>query len=348
MRTRLHFHNRIDEKKLRSVFSPATSIVVFDRKLLTVVPGFRRWLKAYPHSFALSGGEKLKSMKSFARECNRIQRAVGDQVTRQWTVVAIGGGSIGDFAGFFASVYRRGLRLVHIPTTWLAAIDSSHGGKTALNLSGVKNQIGTFYPSTDTILIRSILQLLPEKNLDDAVGELVKIALIDGRTWAKNLKRPKGSRTKQAQWFWRQLPNAIESKLRIVRRDPLEVLGDRQILNLGHTFGHVIESDRRLAHGRSVALGLLFALEFSESETVISSTSANAIRVWLAQNGIVNPKKSELVSMTQARRLLARDKKRAEGRDVWFILLRGFGKAERRRVDVDRLLEFAEASGWLK
>jgi 3-dehydroquinate synthase len=350
MRTRLYFLNKLDGKSFGALSDPATSIVIYDRKLASAVPGFKDWLKRYQHSFAVTGGEKLKSLEAFERESTRIHRAVGESVTRSWTVLAIGGGSVGDFAGFFASVYKRGLRLVHVPTTWLAAIDSSHGGKTALNLLGAKNQIGTFYPAMHTVLVRSLLTALPEKSFEDALGEFAKIALLDGRKWTRNLKKPLGSRAKQADWLWRNLPSAIDSKLRIVRRDPLEIHGDRQLLNLGHTFGHVIEAERGLAHGRSVALGLLFAVDVSEVTSAISTAAADGIRTWLAKNGISRAAGAgrERVSKSAARKLLRSDKKRADASYVWFIVLAGFGKAERRRVDIELLLEVADQHGWLR
>ncbi len=348
MRTRLHFLKNLNSKKPDALLNPATSIVIFDRKLLAAVPGFRKWLKHYPNSFAVSAGEKLKSLESFAREAGRIQRAVGENVTRHWTVIAVGGGSIGDFAGFFASVYKRGLGLVHVPTTWLAAIDSSHGGKTALNLSGAKNQIGSFYPASDTILIRSVLAGLPPASFEDSLGELLKIALLDGRAWTNDLKMPSGTRKTKAAWLWRQLPHAIDSKLRIVRRDPFEIGSERQLLNLGHTFGHVLEAERGISHGRSVALGLLFALEFSEKTMALSHTSAASIRRWLASNKIDFSKRSVRVRKTAARKLLRSDKKRADDGFIWFIVVRGFGKAERRRVEVEQILEVADTNGWLR
>jgi 3-dehydroquinate synthase len=252
-------------------------------------------------------------------------------------------------------VYKRGLSLVHIPTTWLAAIDSSHGGKTALNLAGAKNQIGTFYPATHTVLVRSMLINAPTSSADDAIGELAKIALIDGRAWAKKLVRPKmnynnGKTASRAvvTWLWRQLPHAINAKLRVVKRDPFELRGHRQLLNLGHTLGHVLEAEGRISHGRSVALGLLFAVEFSEVTSALSSPKAQELKRWLEVLGVRRDLKRDRVSKSKARKLLRSDKKREAGNSVWFIVLRGFGKAERRKVDIEQILEVAELDGWLQ
>ncbi len=344
MQTRRHNFENLNSKKFAALLDPAATIVLYDRNLISKVAGFRRFLKTYPHVFALDAGEKLKSLESFAKTAERVHSRVGEAVTRKWTVLAIGGGSVGDFAGFFASVYRRGLRLVHVPTTWLAAIDSSHGGKTALNLAGAKNQIGTFYPATDTVIVRSLLRALPKQSSDDAMGEILKIALIDGRAWTKF--RP--FTTSRSRHLWRLLPSAIDSKLRIVKRDPFERKGYRQILNLGHTFGHVLESRLRLSHGRSVALGLLFAVDFSEATGALTVGAAAEIRDWLERNGVQRNSRLDVVDLKSTARLLRSDKKRDKGDFVWFVVIRGRGKVERRLVTVAQILSVARHYGWLR
>jgi 3-dehydroquinate synthase len=341
MRTHLHYVKSLRRLRL----SNETSIVIYDRRLLHLVPGFRRWISSFPYAFSVTAGEKLKSLTAFEKMAELVHRRVGQDLTRSWTVVAVGGGSVGDFAGFFASVYRRGLRLVHVPTTWLAAIDSSHGGKTALNLRGVKNQIGTFYPATDTYLVQSLLRALPTEAVDDAVGELAKIALIDGGAWTRNLRRPKAAST----WLWKTLPFAIASKLRVVRRDPGETKGPRQLLNLGHTFGHVIEAELGFSHGRSVALGLLFAIDVSECLGTLTAVRATELRSWLGRVGILrDSKRRDRVNRSRAVRLLRSDKKRDEGDFVWFLVIRGFGRVERRLIEIQQLIEVADAKGWLR
>lgn len=352
MKSRLRFLKNLNALR-RPQASVETTIVIYDRALFKHVPGFQSWVKKYPHAFPVAAGESLKSLESFSKIASAIHRAVGDKATRQWTVLAMGGGSVGDFAGFFASVYKRGLMLVHVPTTWLAALDSSHGGKTALNLRGAKNQIGTFYPASETILIQNVLEALPNSNLDDAMGELAKIALIDGRAWARKLRRPvsRGARAKveraQAVWLWRQLPSAIESKLRIVARDPEETRGDRRLLNLGHSFGHVLEAFLGLSHGASVGYGLLFAIDLSESLGELSSFRASEIRTWLGDFGI-SGKPGKRIPSSKARALLLRDKKRESGNGVEFLLLKKPGHVVRRKLDVDLVLKIAQEAGWTR
>ncbi len=344
-------------------FDPDTTIVIFDRKLLTAVPGFKTWIAAFPHRFPVRSGESLKSFSSFEQTLTRIHKAVGDKAGPRWTVLAIGGGSVGDFAGFFASVYKRGLKLVHMPTTWLAAIDSSHGGKTGLNFGGAKNQIGTFYPSDMTVMVKSILLSLPPKQVLDAFGELIKIAVIDGGPWVKRLRlggaqgRHQGC-LKMALMLWKALPDAVEAKMKIVRRDPKEQTGVRHVLNLGHTFGHVIESLTGRSHGESIWLGFLFAVEFSLAEGYLKLREAEALNEWLKLQSAPLQKiqKTQIkIKTAEARKRLLQDKKRVTGSarqnvqdEVRFVFVRGLGKTAVAPVSVEKILKVAKQNGWLK
>lgn len=336
-------------------FDPETTIVIFDRKLMTAVPGFKTWVAAFPYRFPVRSGESLKSFSSFQQTLTKIHRKVGDKAGPKWTVLAVGGGSVGDFAGFFASVYKRGLRLVHMPTTWLAAIDSSHGGKTGLNFLGAKNQVGTFYPSEMTVMVKSILLSLPEKQIRDALGELIKIAVIDGGPWVKRLRIGKqrigkNELKKTARLIWKVLPFAVEAKMKIVRRDPKEKTGVRHVLNLGHTFGHVIESLTGRSHGESIWLGFLFAVEFSLAEGYLKLREAQVLNDWLKlQNGQLNGiGKSQIkLKTSDARKHILQDKKRS-GSNVRFVFVRGLGKTKIAPVSVEKILKAARQNGWLK
>lgn len=322
------------------------TILVYDRRLLQASPAFRRWAKSFPFQFPVKAGEGLKSLKSFSTFTEKVHREVGGRANREWTVLAVGGGSVGDFAGFFASVYKRGLKLIHIPSTWLSAIDSSHGGKTALNLLGAKNQIGTFYPSQQTILVRELLLAQPAARIEDGVGELVKAAILSGGTWGKRLKRPA---TRQGEWLWRNLPKAIGLKMKIVASDPFETKGARQVLNLGHTFGHVLEAVQGLSHGAAVGQGLLFAIDVSErvSERAgrLSEYDGMAFRNWLAALGIEQT--ADPVRERDARRALLHDKKRGDGQELIFILIEKMGRVRRQSIAVERLIAIGIETGWI-
>lgn len=322
--------------------SPDRTILVFDRRLLQASPAFRRWAKSFPFQFPVKAGESLKSLKSFSTFTEKVHRVVGGKANRDWTVLAVGGGSVGDFAGFFASVYKRGLKLIHIPSTWLSAIDSSHGGKTALNLMGAKNQIGTFYPAEQTILVRELLLAQPTARIEDGVGELAKAAILSGGAWGKGLKRPT---TKQGEWLWRNLPQAIKVKMKIVSSDPFETKGARQVLNLGHTFGHVLEAVQGLSHGAAVGQGLLFAVDVSERAGRLNEYDGMAFRNWLATLGIEQT--ADPVRERDARKALLHDKKRGNGEELIFILIEKMGQVRRQSVAVERLISIGIETGWI-
>ena len=331
-----------------SGLDPQQSILLVDSRVARL-PAVRTWLQAFPFRRVLRTGEDLKSIESFQREVEFWQQRWGQQIHRQFCVIAIGGGSLGDFAGFIASVYWRGLRLVHVPSTWLAALDSAHGGKTALNVSGAKNQIGTFYPAEQVILVREILDSQPAARAEEARGELIKMALVDGRSWSRAVRSAlKNCRTENGFWqrlIWRSLPQVVDAKLRIVRRDPRELNGQRQILNLGHTWGHVLEAELGWPHGRCVELGLHFIDEFFTSDFCAESDRLRQ-RVLPALSEA--EKRRARVTRVQARTRLARDKKRADAGHVTVIQALAWGKVRRVRVELQALLDFAQAEGWLR
>lgn len=339
--------NKTDKQFYRHV-DPKQSIVIYDRRLPDLVPGFKMWLSQFPHVFPVRAGESLKSVDAFNSFLSRVHKKVGGNANPNWTVLAIGGGSVGDFAGFFASVYKRGLKLVHMPTTWLAALDSSHGGKTGLNFAGAKNQIGTFYSAQATVMVRSVLMALPEKQLTDALGELLKIAVIDGGSWIRNLELTNRSTSRLASDVWRALAPAVNAKMKVVRRDPFEKTGERYRLNLGHTFGHVIESLTGLSHGRSVLLGLQFAIELSLDEGTLAPGRGAELVSWLAKQSAIQTIGRPRLSKDKATRILKMDKKRSGKDEISFVLIEGLGKTKIKKISVERILNAAIANGWFR
>jgi 3-dehydroquinate synthase len=337
------FLTSLERVPLRSRNHPDLTILIYDNILEKVSEEFRSFLGLFPIRFGVDSGEKLKSIESFSSFCEKLSRSGFDLPPRKITVLAAGGGSLGDFAGFFASVYKRGVRLVHLPTTWLAAIDSAHGGKTALNIGGAKNQIGTFYTADSTVLVRSILLAQGSDRVFDAMGELAKIALIDGGSWVSRLE---SSPLIDADLLWKFLKPAIESKMKVVRRDPREEKGLRQVLNLGHTLGHVLESEMQMSHGAAVAQGLFFALEFSHQKRFLKDAAFERAMCLMAQLGLApHPPAQALSDMALTRRLL-QDKKRDSQGEVTFIFLREVGRCERRSVPVSEIVAEARRQGW--
>ncbi len=251
-------------------------------------------------------------------------------------IITFGGGTIGDFGGFVASVLKRGVKLVHVPSTWLSAIDSAHGGKTALNVSKLKNQIGTFYPAAEVYLIRSVLIAQEQDRTFEALGEVFKTSLLNKDLWHKLSESKKIG----PDLFWSHLPEMIETKMKIVKKDPLEKSGFRHILNLGHTLGHLFESQFKLPHGTAVLFGLAFAIEWSFHKKIMNSKNYYEIR--LSNLGSFLPDRFDLKKLILATknptRFFYQDKKMTNDKKINFIFLERPGKPILKKVTLNDLM----------
>jgi 3-dehydroquinate synthase len=213
--------------------------------------------------FVLKSGENAKSVNELTRLYKFLLR---EGCARDTLMIAIGGGVTGDLAGFAASTYKRGIPLIHLPTTLLAAIDSSIGGKTAINIDTRKNIVGTFYQPKGVFIDLTFLDTLPKPELHSGIGELIKYTFLGEPNFfiyvLNNL-------TKIEQLDYRVLENIIfkaaSLKASIVSKDEKEEGGLRKILNFGHTFAHAFEStlNYRIKHGEAVTAGIIAALHLS-------------------------------------------------------------------------------------
>ena len=323
------------------------AIMIADRKVLLNTPKLKRWAARFAGVYDVRAGEDLKDLGAFPRHVANIERLTHSIPSADLSIYAVGGGSVGDFSGFFASTYRRGVKLVNVPTTWLAAIDSSHGGKTALNTRGIKNQIGTFYPATRVMMVQEILYQQPTPLIQEALSELAKIAIISGGDWVSDLVRLAPT-THTPELLWRMLPSAVEAKMHVVRADPYELKGRRQILNLGHTVGHVIESALGWSHGRAVAAGLFFATEYSRHSGRMTGPAYRRIMSLLTNTTSLKRPNPEKISESVFLKLLGADKKRSSKTHVNFVFPKRIGQVSREPVDFRELLIEARRQGWLR
>lgn len=331
----------------RSPFpNPEHSLLIYDGVLAKISREFRAWSMRYHLRYEVKSGESLKDVRRFPRHLEKLTELSRELAPREMVVVAAGGGSVGDFAGFFASVFRRGVRLVHIPTTWLAAIDSSHGGKTALNAGNVKNVVGTFYPAEKVLLVQSLFLVQPDERIMDAMGELGKIALIDGGLWVHRLER---TRLRDGDLLWSFLKPAIQAKLKIVTQDPYESNGLRQTLGLGHTIGHVLESAYRWSHGHAVGQGLFFDLEFSEKKGLLSMTDKErAMKLLTGKLGLKPERPPRKMAAHRFRELVLRDRRKTGRHGITYVFLRQIGRVERDVVPVNEIVKEARRQGWIE
>lgn len=308
-------------------FSFDQCLLIYDRRLLKQCG---KWIQHFPHAYGVQSGERLKDLTFFSEHVHKLLRKSSSIAPKDLTVVGFGGGSVGDFAGFFASVFKRGVRFEQVPSTWLAALDSAHGGKTALNVQGFKNQIGTFYPASKVHLVREVLQELNEKRFREAWPEAVKVALLQGPELLRKV-----SRADDSARLWKLLPQLIEAKLRVVRLDPEEKSGVRHLLNLGHTLGHVIESELGLAHGLAIGYGTRFALQWSEVRFDFPlSKYESELRGLPSASDL----RKVLGRLKNVRRALNEDKKKSGRDQVRFIFLKDAGRSEIESVGLDQIL----------
>ncbi len=337
-------------KKISSLlgFEPEQVVVIYDKKLRDHGET-KSWLKRFPLSYPVSAGEKLKDLDYFPSHVRKVMKTLGASAPRNLCFVALGGGTVGDFVGFLASIYKRGVPLIQIPTTFLSALDSAHGGKTALNVGSVKNQVGSFYPSQAVVIVRSLLESLPRKQLQSASGELIKMAFLKGGEFYHQVHN---SQADDFAWLWEAMPQAVEAKYEIVDMDPLERTGQRQWLNLGHSLGHALEAHYALAHGTAVAYGLRFALEWSVHRGYLKAGEAEELlRLLQRRSHILSVEdffsKHRKMSKRQMAKYISQDKKLTDSAHLNFIFLTELGKPLGKKVTLDSFLTEASRQGWL-
>ncbi len=207
------------------------------------------------------GGEKAKEWDAIEKLLKKFS-ALG--LDRNSAVIALGGGSVGDSVGFATSIYLRGLKLVQVPTTLLSQVDSAHGGKTAINFLGSKNQIGTFYEPVATVLDSRFLSSLPEEQIVCGLGEIIKAGLIRDPSILTLLQKETVTSLPTSKNLPLLVKKAVVAKYSFISKD-FKDAGIRQILNAGHTIGHAIELKYGVSHGRAVLIGLLQELAWTES-----------------------------------------------------------------------------------
>lgn len=329
-------------------FHPEKILVIVDKNLKG--KSFQKWIKQFKYIYSVEAGEKLKSSRTFFSHVQKISQLVGTIAPQNFLILAVGGGSIGDFSGFLASVFKRGVPLIHLPTTYLAALDSAHGGKTALNLDGFKNQIGTIYPASHVYIVKEALMSLPQRQLHSAMGEGLKMAILEGGDLLKTIKKIK---SKEGSGLWEILPALVDSKNRFVEEDPFEQKGIRHALNLGHTFGHAVESQYELLHGEAVAIGTSFSVRWSAHRGYISAAKeAELLNLIHEENSFLKPqefvKKHKPMSPKKLRTWIQADKKAAQSDQIFFIFLDEKENWRRIKVPIESLITEAGRQGWIK
>ena len=273
--------------------------------------------------YVLPAGEehkKLETLDGLFRELIRLH------FDRHDVIAALGGGVVGDMAGFAAAIYLRGIRVIQLPTTLLAQIDSSIGGKTAVDFDGYKNMVGAFHMPSLVYSNTAALATLPAEQFTAGMGEVVKSALLADAEYFRFLEAHAAEiKAMDLGRMTEMIRRCARIKVGIVERDPLEK-GERALLNLGHTIGHAVEKAKNfeLLHGSCVALGLIAASSISQNRGLLKETDMERIRALLEAFGlplsVSGLNAEEILSLTKS------DKKMKAGR-IRFVLLRSIGEA---------------------
>jgi 3-dehydroquinate synthase len=277
----------------------------------------------------VADGEGSKSYATFETVCEAI---IAAHIERGDLVVALGGGVIGDLAGFAAASVRRGIDYVQVPTTLLAQVDSSVGGKTGINSRHGKNLIGAFHQPVMVVADTGLLDTLPKRQFAAGYAEVAKYGLLGDAAFFSWLESNWQDVFSGGPAREHAIAVCCRAKAGVVARDERET-GERALLNLGHTFGHALEAgtgfSERLLHGEAVALGMALAFEFSARIGLVGATDAARARAHLAAVGLPTHLKDipgGAPGVDELMDLIAQDKKVRRGM-LAFILVRGIGQA---------------------
>lgn len=314
---------------LRKLLKPASSLFIVS------VPVVRRlWGKKLANSVTAAGfrtqfldmadGEphkRLATVEKLAQELVRLR------AEREAVIVSFGGGVVGDTAGLLASLYMRGVHLIHIPTTVLAQVDASIGGKTGVNLPGGKNLLGTFYQPLAVLIDPQVLSTLPDREFRAGLYESVKCGVIGNEKLFSRLTQTelRELRRDAAMLKW-VIAESVKLKASVVAADEREN-SLRRVLNLGHTIGHALEAESgygRFLHGEAVAWGMIAAAEIAQVMGCCERATQQQVTEAIMSFGSLPQVKAQA---RQVLRLLQSDKKTRNGR-LHFVLPRAIGQVE--------------------
>ncbi|MBP7371071.1 MAG: 3-dehydroquinate synthase [Arenimonas sp.] len=293
-------------------------------------------------TWIMPAGEQEKTLERFSE---LIHCLAAHKLTRDSCIVALGGGVVGDLAGFAAACYMRGIDFIQVPTTLLAMVDSSVGGKTAVDLPTGKNLVGAFHQPKAVWIDPNVLRTLPEREYKAGLAEVVKYgAIVDADFFEWLEKNASALLAKQPEVLEQAIAKSCQFKAEIVMRDETEQ-GDRALLNFGHTFGHALEvllNYNALVHGEAVSIGMVLAAKYSAQQGIASIADCTRLEKLLQQFGLPTQMPSGL-DPKEIIEKMRMDKKATAG-EIRLILWYGIGKAFiEKRVSSDALLHFLQS-----
>ncbi|MFP4285181.1 MAG: 3-dehydroquinate synthase [Desulfovermiculus sp.] len=301
---------------LSSLLPAQRAVIITDH---TVYHLYKKRLPDLP-VLKIGSGEGIKTLDTVAQAARELMEL---DVDRSWFILGLGGGIVCDVAGFLASTYMRGVRFGFVPTTLLAQVDASVGGKNGVNLDGYKNMLGVFNQPEFVLCDPEFVSTLEEEDLACGLAEVIKHAAIADLELFSFLEvNQQAVLAREPRAIERLILDSVRIKADVVSRDEKEA-GLRRVLNFGHTLGHALEKVTGISHGRAVSQGMAAAAELSVRRGFLSQADCARLICLLDAYNLPTRLQTEPARLVQA---LARDKKR-EGQDMHFVLLQGLGQA---------------------
>lgn len=276
-------------------------------------------------ALSCEGNDKCKTIETYKMIMSHL---VSFNLDRTDLIISIGGGSVLDLGGFVASTYNRGVDLMYVPTTLLAMVDASIGGKNGINIDGIKNMVGTFYEPKETIINLSFLDTLNERDFRSGIAEIIKVAALSDKKLFNLLKeKPLFENRNDKEYLKFVIKSACDLKLRFVERD-IRDKDIRRALNFGHTFGHAIESTSNFkkTHGEAVSIGMVMETMLEQSNEVL-----NELKECINCNGLPTLTSIDIKDILKD---IAYDKKRS-GNKIILPVLKRIGEFAFKEYDLD-------------
>ena len=300
----------VDENTFKYCYPKLTRILDLDHDIITIV-----------------SGEENKTIETCNYVWDKLRFCGFD---RDSLLISLGGGVIGDLGGFVASTYKRGIDFLQIPTTLVAMVDASIGGKVGVNLDSHKNYIGAFYNPVSVLIFPEFLDTLPIEHIKSGVVEVIKHYLISSKDyWYELIGLDLDSLDLEEV-----IIRSLEIKNKIVLSDPFEN-GDRRKLNFGHTFGHAIESKNNISHGQAISLGIVLACNTSNKLGYLKKEKIQRIHGLLSKFDL--PTDISEIDRKELLPYVLKDKK-AKRRDIDFIVLKDIGKADIINIPIEKII----------
>jgi 3-dehydroquinate synthase len=311
--TRVDYYFDASFRDLGKIVSKDKTVLITDERVFSAHPSkFRGW-----NTIVLKPGEQYKVQ---ATVDSIIAQLINYEADRGWTLVGVGGGVVTDITGYAASVYMRGIRFGFVPTTLLAMVDASIGGKNGIDVGPYKNLVGTIRQPAFLLFDTAMLRSLPDAEWTNGFAEIIKHACILDRSSFNTLQQSSPAKwRKDTKALSQLIERNARLKSKVVQQDEFET-GKRKLLNFGHTLGHAFETQYGLPHGQAISIGMTCASMFSED--ILGFRGHAKLRALLEQYGLPTFLRFDADKVLS---LLRMDKKRA-GKDIRFILLERIGK----------------------